>query len=344
MPRVKGPDGKFEETSVGIKAREYREKYGPKFPTRTLAKKLHEDYPMLYRDIESARTSLRRNEGKTGKKALNTMKDKSLVIEEARTNVPWNIPEPASEDLLPYKLPQSFNNFILFGDVHIPNHRIPPLMAMFKYAEDNGIDQCFLNGDLMDNEPFSKWVKKPPTPEDVEDWFNMAVEFLVELKKHFSKIYLLEGNHDAWYKRWLWKDAPLLSKDPHFSLAVRLKFSEIGITFIPEEYLVKAGHLNIIHGHIIFRGGGSYANGARMLYMKTKANTIASHLHVPTEHNEPDLNDKTITTWVTGCMCTLRPGYQPYGGKAAHGFAHIRVKPNGNFNVRNFKIQNGEIL
>ena len=215
---------------------------------------------------------------------------------------------------------------------------------MIKYAKENNIKQLIIGGDLLDNTPFTRWQHEPINPHDVPRWFDMAKEFLRFLKSNFDEIYFIEGNHDFWYKRYLMQKAEMLFHDPYFNLEERLSLNEIGIKFIDQRFLVKAGKLNIHHGHLTFRGGGGYANAARMLYMKTKASMLCGHVHVESSHTEPDIDDSISTTFTVGCMCTLRPEYQPFGGKACHGFAHITVKPNKNFSVKNFRIYKGQIL
>lgn len=330
-----------------ILAAKYRDEYGMEMKTATLARIMFAENPHVYKSAEDARFELRYMEGKAGSKKRNELSQQlksKYFMAENRNSSPHSIPSPDSDDLQPLKLPLSFNDFILAGDFHVPNHRTKPIEAMMKYAKDNNVTKFILNGDLLDNTPFTRWMHEPITPSDVPRWFDMAKELLVYFKQQFSEIYFLEGNHDFWMKRYLMEKAQALFGDKYFHLESRLGLNELGIKFIDQRYLVKAGHLNIHHGHILFRGGGSYANGARMLYMKSKSNMICSHLHVESSHTEPDIDDKIATTFVTGCMCTLRPEYQPFGGKACHGFAHITVKPNRNFNVRNYRIYNGEIL
>jgi predicted phosphodiesterase len=326
------------------KCKEYRDKH-PEMPTKTLATLMFKENPVLFKDIEDARGRLRYIEGKQGEsKRFDDIKASKYFKVEERPKAPYSIPKPDSEDLKPYLLPKLFNRFILAGDFHVPNHRTEPIEAMLDYAEQNGIRKLFINGDLLDNTPFTRWMREPLDKGDVKRWFDMASALLHQFKQSFDEIYWLEGNHDFWYKRYLMEKAPELFGDSYYDLESRLKLNEIGVKFIDQRYLVKAGHLNITHGHILFRGGGSYANAARMLYQKTKANTIASHVHVESSHTEPDLNDKIITTFTTGCMCSLRPDYQPYGGKACHGFADITVHANGDFNVKNLRIFKGKIL
>ncbi len=324
-------------------ARQYRDKY-PDKSSHSLAKLMHEENKMHFRDKEAARIILRYIEGKAGSKLREHVKTTKYFKEEERSVTPYNIPVPDDTDLEPFILPKAFNHFILAGDFHVPNHRVEPIKAMLDYANEKGIRKLVLNGDLLDNTPFTRWLHEPIDLNDVPRWFDMGHNLLKEFKVHFDEIYWLEGNHDFWFKRWLMQNAPLVFKDKYFHLEQRLKLNELGVKFIDQRYLVKAGRLNIHHGHILFRGGGSYANGARMLYMKAKSNMICSHLHVESSHTEPDVDDKIVTTFVTGCMCTLRPEYQPFGGKACHGFAEIKVKDNRDFQVNNIRIYKGEIV
>jgi len=312
-------------------------------PNRQIARMLFEKYPAYFKDSEDARYFIRRVFGQVGEHRKNKIADKSLYM-PAKKVTPFKIPEPDSEDFQPYKLPKNWDRFILAGDFHVPNHRIPPIEAMIKYAQDNDIKKFLLNGDLLDNTPFTRWLREPVTPSDVPRWFDMAIELLRYFKSIFDEVIFLEGNHDFWYKRYLMQKAPELFGDPFYELENRLKLNEIGIKFVPQEYLVKAGKLNIHYGHITFRGGGSYANAARMLSQKTKSSMICSHVHVESSHTEPNIDDTIATCFTTGCMCSLKPQYQPFGGKSCHGFADITVLPNGHFQVRNYRIANGEIL
>lgn len=328
-------------------ARTYRDKHGVKMPSAALAKLMYSERPEMFKNIEDARWYLREIEGKTGAARIRKRENPDVVkhyTNKERSTTPYFIPTPDSKDLEPYRLPTSWNRFILAGDFHIPNHRQEPIEAMINYATERGIRKLYINGDLLDNTPFTRWMREPLDKGDVKRWFNMAKDFLRYLKQYFDEIYFAEGNHDFWYKRYLMQKAPELFGDEYYELENRLGLAELGVKFISQNYLVKAGKLNIHHGHITFRGGGSYANAARMLYMKTKANMICSHVHVESSHTEPDLNDKIVTTFTTGCMCTLRPEYQPFGGKACHGFADITIKPNRDYSVNNIRIYKGQIL
>lgn len=323
-------------------ARKYRTKYGMEMAVNKLATIMFNENPLIFKTHDRARHVLSNIEGKRRGKTNGTAITHPTV--DRRPMAPYSLPTPDGEDLEPYHLPTSWDRFIFASDFHVPNHRTEPIEAMLNYAIENNIKRLIVGGDLLDNTPFTRWLHEPINPKDVPRWFDMAKELLVQFKKVFNEVIWIEGNHDFWFKRFLMEKAPMLFGDPHFSLEERLKLNEIGVRYVDQRYLVKAGHLNIHHGHILLRGGGSYANGARMLYTKGKANMISGHLHVESSHTEPDLDDKICTTFITGCMCTLRPEYQPFGGKACHGFADISVQKNKEFTVKNMRIYKGKIL
>lgn len=324
-------------------ARKYIKKY-PKTSLAALAKLMYKQCPHLFDSAEQARSRLRYVEGKFGKDQRKSVEKTPEFSEKKRTTTPYYLPTPDSKDLEPYKLPTSWNDFIFASDFHLPNHRLEPIEAMLKYAKENNVKKLMIGGDLLDNTPFTRWMREPLDKGDVKRWFDMAKEFLRYMKQCFEEVIWIEGNHDFWYKRYLMQKAPELFGDEFYDLENRLSLNEIGVKFIPQNYLVKAGKLNIHHGHITFRGGGSYANAARMLYMKTKANMLCGHLHIESSHTEPDINDTICTTFTVGCMCTLRPEYFPFGGKSCHGFARVQVKSNRDFTVQNFRIYKGQIL
>jgi hypothetical protein len=256
-------------------AMKYRKQYGPEIPIRTLAKIMHAENEMLFKDTEDARYNLRRIEGKAGEHNRKNTTDKSLYIEGQRSITPYNFPEPESDELEPYRL--GWDDFLVAGDFHIPNHRLPPIMAMIRYAEEHGIKRLLINGDLLDNTPFTRWEREPVSGQDVKRWFDQAEQFLRALKETFTEILWLEGNHDYWYTRWLLSKCELLFGDPYYQLENRLHLSDIGITYLDQKNLIKAGKLYISHGHILVKGGGKYA--ASRILEKTGCSHMINHLH-----------------------------------------------------------------
>ena len=299
--------------------RQYRDKY-PGMQLRTLAKLIFSNESIYFKSIEDARQALKYVTGKNGER------DRTFIPAEdvepiAKSTTPFTIPMPESEDLKPYKLPVGFNNFILCGDIHVPNHRIKPIEAMIDYAQKHGKKQLIINGDLLDNTPFTRHFKKPMDGHDVRKSFDDAEQLLLYFKQFFDEVYWLEGNHDFWYKRWLISKAPELFGDPHFDLETRLKLIEKRIHFIGQEFIVKAGDLSIVHGHMVMRGG---ILPARTLFNKMTTDSVCSHVH-KSDSFMGTLNGKQIRSYTTGCLCTLTPEYSPQISTCNHGFADIVV-------------------
>ncbi len=335
-------------TGAADLARKYRDKHGMDIPTKTLARLMYHENKEMFtsaseeKAIDKARNALLYIEGKTGsaKASPKAVIGSKYEMKEARIRLPYNGPEPESEELVPFKL--HWDEFIVAADFHIPNHRTEPIKAMIAYAYDNNIRNLFINGDLLDNTPFTRWEREPVSGQDVKRWFDQAIAFLEEMKRHFDSIIWLEGNHDFWYTRWMMGKCELLFGDPYYSLTHRLDLDRIGVTYLDQKNLVKAGKLFISHGHVLVKGGGVHA--AHRVVQKSGASHLISHLHREQSFTKTNINGDIHTGYVTGCMCTLSPEYQRYGGEACHGFAHVKVKPDGDFKVLNMRIHKGEIL
>lgn len=325
----------------------YLDKY-PEMPSLTMAKLILKDNPMDFKHVEQIRSTIRQYRGKCGdkKRSLNVRGTKHYKPKEVINFAPYNMPAPESEDLVPVKLPKAINNVGIFSDFHIPNHRQEPIEVACKFFKEQGVNGLVLNGDILDNTPFTRHDGKRPSASEVRQWFDKTEMFFEWLRDYFptADIYWTEGNHDFWYKRWMQAHAWQLDDDPYFSLQERLHIDDYKIKFIPQEQYLMAGKLAICHGHMLLRGMFAPVSAARGVYMRTKRSTIIGHVHVESSYTEPDLHGDIATCFSTGCMCTLTPAYQPMGGKACHGFAHLTIEKNGDFQLKNYRIHKGKIL
>jgi predicted phosphodiesterase len=321
----------------------------PTKPHLTLAKMIVKQYPAIFKDVESVRTMIRAYVGKSGdhKRAQNLGGKKFYKDKDAPINFsPYKLPEPIDEDIKPYKLPLVCNNIGIISDLHIPNHRNAPIEVALDFFKEKKVNTIILNGDILDNTPFTRHGGKRPSSSDVRDWFDMAELFFQRLRESFPdiSIYWLEGNHDNWYKRWMMEHAWQLDEDPYYDLTERLHIDEYKIRFVPQEQYVMAGKLSICHGHKLMGMWGSGVSPARTVFLKTKKSTLIGHVHVTDDYTDTNLHREITTCWATGCCCTLSPSYQPMGGKACHGFAWVTVEKGGRYSVKNYRVENGKIL
>jgi predicted phosphodiesterase len=322
--------------------REYRTKYGMEMPTLKLSRIIYNENKLMFKDIEHVRTKLRYAEGKTGEKNRIKIKDSEFKMDEHRPKNPYNLPESFQEKREPFKLPVGCNNILLISDLHIPYHDIDAITAALNYGVENKVNTIFINGDLIDNAQVSKFEKNL-NKRSVKLEFDSTKSFLVSLRNVFpnASIYWLKGNHCIRWEKWLAMKVHEIWDDPYFHLEERLQLHEQKITIIDDKVLVKAGKLNITHGHHVFRS--SAASPAKGAYNKTRSNIIIGHLHRNSQNIELDIDGNITRTYSTGCLCELRPDYNPLVGNSEHGAAHILIDSNGDFTIKPLPIRNGKI-
>lgn len=331
-------------SATGKLVLDYLEKHSD-LPSLTLAKIIYKDHAAMFGSVDGVRSVIKYYRGRTGEYNRKNLSNKKFVkpLSEGINFSPW-MPTEESVDETPYFLNK--RRIGILSDLHIPNHRVTPINLAFSYFKDKKIDCLLLNGDLLDNTPFTRHDGKKPSAVDVKRWFDKTEMFLELCRDTFPDAQILwtEGNHDYWYKRWMYQHAWQLGDDPHFSLQERLRLDEYKIEFIPQERFVMAGKLAICHGHHLVKGIIAPVNAARGVYLKAKKSVLIGHVHVESSHTETDLHGDIITCWSTGCNCTLTPEYMPMAGKACHGFAYVEVEENGNYTVDNKRIHRGKML
>jgi predicted phosphodiesterase len=320
--------------------RPYLERF-PNHGDLTIAKKIYAEHPLLFKNVESVRTSIRGIRGKH----KNNYKDKSLHKAKSYDTNPYKLPESEEKERVPFTLPVACNNILLISDLHIPYHSIDAITAALDYGKKENVNTILINGDLIDFYGCSRF-EKDPRKRSVKHEFDTTKEFLRILRATFlnAQIYWLKGNHDVRYEHFLMAKAPEIFDDPYYSMEERLRLNEERVHLIDDKTIVRAGKLSIHHGHLFFRGFMAPVNSARGLFMKAKQSTICSHVHKVSEHNETNLSGELISCWSTGCLSELSPDYNPHSNNYSHGFAHIRTDNEGNYSVKNFRILKGRIL
>lgn len=319
---------------------EYREKYGMKMPTLTLARIMYKENIELFTTIDAARTTLRYLEGKMGKNKRNSIANKNYIMTEERPKNPWKLPESEEAKYEPYIL--KAKKLAVLSDIHVPYHSISALeCALDKIAEEKP-DAILLNGDTIDMYSLSRF-QKDPRKRSVAYELQALNEFLDVLQQFDAKIIYKLGNHCERYEHYLQHKAPELLGIPDFKFENLLKAGERKMDVVGEKRIIKANKLNIIHGHE-YPSVFSPVNIARGLYMKGKVSAMQGHNHQTSEHTETDMNGKSVTTWSLGCLCELNPAYMPLN-KWNHGFGIVELSDNKeDFHVKNYRIHKGKIL
>ena len=314
----------------------------PKTPILTLAKKVYEENSLHFRSVEHTRDTLRYYTGLKGKNNRVKVADKQILREPTYTYNPFDdIPESFEEIREPYVLASSTKKILVLSDIHFPYHNSKALRAAIAYGIKEGVDCIILNGDILDFYGLSDFSKDPSKPK-----FRKEIElgrwFLNELRLAFPKaqIYYKIGNHEMRLERYLMVKAPEILDCEEFRLDILLEFAKHHVILIDKYTVIKAGNLNIIHGHEYKGAGGVYP--AKYIYSKSKVNTLCGHYHRSSTYLDKNMDGQYNGGFSTGCLCELSPDYMPYN-EWVHGFAVVTMKQNGNFSVQNLTIDNGEI-
>lgn len=244
----------------------------------------------------------------------------------------------------PYLIPATGPGLVL-SDIHLPFHDHRALELAIRYGKKRGVSWVMLNGDTMDCQGPSRFVKKPdriPFKREVE----IGLEFLEHLRDVFPIIPIVwkDGNHEERLIQYLCSRAEELYGLPQVSWPGLLEFNRLRISYVTDKRRVKAGKLNILHGHEYQSGISAPVNPARGLFLRAKGVAMCGHHHQTSEHHEPTIDGKPIGCWSTGCLCDLRPEYMPLN-KWNHGFAVVEFQQqDGDFTVQNLKVMDGKVV
>jgi predicted phosphodiesterase len=313
---------------------DYREKYGWDMPTLKLARIIYSENELLFTNVECVRRTLRSIEGKANNRVL----VRKVVPERPRN--PYNLPESDEAIYEPYKL--DAKRLLVLSDIHIPYHSIDAITCAFDYAKKEKPDAILLNGDTIDFFGLSRFMKDPKK-RSVAHELQAFKELVDVIKKTFNaKIYYKMGNHCERYEHFLWMKAHELVGIEEFDFSNIIKARAEGIEIIKDKRIMKAGDLNIIHGHEFGGSVFSPVNIARGLFLKGKVSAMQGHNHQSSSHSESNMNGEITTTWSLGCLCELHPAYLPIN-KWNHGFAIVDIDGQ-NFEVRNKNIHKGKVL
>jgi predicted phosphodiesterase len=266
-----------------------------------------------------------------------------ITLPQAKFNI--SLPQSYAEDRDDYTLPLGNNKILVISDIHAPYQDNIALTLALEYGHENKCNTIVINGDLVD---FAKISRFTPSPKSVDTQTELDITraILVAIRETFptAKIVWLEGNHDRRYQDYIWAKAEQLAGDPHYLLSTRLDLDNMRIEFVDQCRKLKAGKLNIMHGHMIMRGLNVPVSPAQGAYRKQKCNTMIGHVHQASEHTEGDGNGGITGCWSTGCLTTLHPEYDPFNTKHGKGFAMVTTTTIGDFSVINKRIFNNRIL
>lgn len=321
---------------------EYLGKF-PKLATLALARTIYNSDPELFDSVDQVRSLVKYYRGNMGERNRKQLGNREHQVPPNSLNT-YNLPRSRTVSRKTFTLPQQANNILFISDLHVPFHDIVALTAAIKYGKEKQVNTIFINGDLIDFYPISRFVntKRKST---LSQELSATKKVLEVLRNEFpdALFYFLHGNHDNRLQHYLATKAPELLGTAEFELHKLLELDKFKVRSFEDITLVRIGKLTVTHGHLLLKGFFSPVNPARGAFLRAKDSTIISHVHNVSEHTEKTIKDKIISCYSTGCLCELTPDYSPINN-FGHGFAHITVFPGGKYRVRNKRIINGEIF
>jgi hypothetical protein len=125
-------------------ARVYRTKY-PDMPTLKLARIMYKENNLSFKDVESARCSLRYIEGKIARgNNVKKVTESQFYKTEDRPKNPYNLPASDETAFEPYVI-KGHKKVTIFSDIHVPYHSIDAITAALQYAKKSKPDALLLN-------------------------------------------------------------------------------------------------------------------------------------------------------------------------------------------------------
>ncbi len=320
-------------------ARKYRDIHGMKMPTLKLARIMYNENNLLFKDVEDARARLRAIEGKDGKDVTGRTKATHKCPERPKN--PYNLPESDAEDFTPFVMP-FYERVLILNDIHLPYQDNDALTAAIDYGVKNEPNAIFLNGDVLDIHQLS-FFERDPKKKHFANELEIFKRFMGILSETFKvPIYFKFGNHEERYDRFLMQKAKELSGVEEFELANIIQ-KRADCTVIRDKRIVTINGLPYVHGHEFGRGVFSPVNAARGLFLQAKHSAVKGDCHTTSEHTEPNIFGKIMTTYSVGALCGLTPQWLPLN-KWNHGVAMQFNESENIYSLDNRRIYKGKVL
>lgn len=323
----------------------------PELPSRTIARILVGENKGVWPTLEACRYAVLYRRGRINRKTGGSSCKSNRVIPSTAPRVQHNprafIPKSDEKAFLPHVIDASGDTrMLVMGDIHIPYHSVSALRAVLDHGDKVEPDVILLNGDTLDFHRLSRF-QKDPRARDAKGEIERCNELLDAIDERFPKARKIfkNGNHDERYDSYMASMAPEVYKivAELATLDRLLELPDRGWEYVSEKRPIYAGKLTVLHGHELPQAMIGPVNAARGLFLRTKASALVNHHHQVSEHSEPDIRNRLITTWSLGCLCELAPMYARFN-KWAHGAAVVEFGKSGEFQVHNFRIVDGKLL
>ena len=197
--------------------------------------------------------------------------------------------------------------------------------------------------DTSDGYAISRWDKDPRKRRFAQEVkaHNELLGYLAQTFPKARRVYKY-GNHDERFDAYLQVKAADLLDIPQFQYEEVMGLNEYGFECVKDKRVMLLGKLGVLHGHEYANTPFGPVNPARGLFMKAIESAMCGHLHRSSQHSEPTLTGRLISTWSTGCLCQLHPEYAAIN-KWNQGAAFVEIGNTGAYRVDNLRYIDGEL-
>lgn len=313
----------------------------PDAPNLQLARRLRNEYPESFANIDNARSIVRVIRGAIGKAAKHYA---TQPRKKGKAGQKVKMPPSMEEPWEPFTL-DGAKRVGCISDTHIPYHSDVALEAAVRHLKASKIDTLLINGDFADFYQVSRHQRDPKKRRFSAE-LQAVRQGLQWLRQEFPKariVYKL-GNHEERWNHFIWNRAPEIYDINGVQTYELLEMEKHGVEEVRDQRIVLAGKLPILHGHEFGKSGiAAPVNPARGAFLRTHHTVLVGHSHITSAHAESNMWKSETFVWSQGCLCTMRPEWARFA-KWNWGFSMIDVANDGAFDVQNLRIaRNGEI-
>ncbi len=222
-----------------------------------IARLLHQDHPLIFGNLEQARTVVRYYRGAIGQRARNKLQTDEFIrpLEEAMALKynPFGLPDAVSEEWTPVNIPFKKGRGLVIADLHVPYHSVEAITVAVKWAQANEYtDFVLFDGDINDHYLLSRF-EKDPRNRSFKSELDDTIKLFEAFQKAFPKAQMIikYGNHDNRLEKYLRQKAPELLDMQDFIKDEYLQLKQRGFINVPHDVPIQIGKLSILHGHEI---------------------------------------------------------------------------------------------
>jgi predicted phosphodiesterase len=323
----------------------------PGVPDLQVARMLCRDYPLLYRTLAAARSSLQYYSGAGGEVHRKKRLQAGAELRPLRDSAPRVQVPPGIRQIKWEPVEIQAERSLVLADIHSPFQWEGALDPAIEYGIARQADACVLLGDFFDFTELSMF-ERDKREDNLKSCLHTGFKILKILAGAFPQVIWKLGNHDERWLMYLLRHGVELCGLNITSMAWMLDHAsafsaepdqKLGIKVIEDRVPLSWGKLHGFHGHEVLKGVPITVNAARTAFLRTHDNVLIGHCHQTSNQSETTLSGRLISCWSVGCLTDLRPRYMPVNPRTGHGLAVVERFARGQFKVDNLRIIDGKV-